>query len=106
MHYCVYLEKEMVTHPSILAWRIPYTDEPGGLQSMGLQRVEYDWNDLACKHALCIAHCLNFSGLSQPRFKLLQNKNETVYRSPPLGSSEYWARNWYSMNPVDCHLEY
>ena len=31
------LEKEMATHPSILAWRIPWTEEPGGLQSMGLQ---------------------------------------------------------------------
>ena len=36
------LEKEMATHSSILAWRIPWTEEPGGLQSMGLQRVEYD----------------------------------------------------------------
>ena len=33
------LEKEMITHCSILAWRIPWTEEPGGLQSMGLQRV-------------------------------------------------------------------
>ena len=33
------LEKEMATHPSILAWRIPWTEEPGELQSMGLQRV-------------------------------------------------------------------
>ena len=32
------LEKEMATHPSILAWRIPWTEEPGGLQSMGSQR--------------------------------------------------------------------
>ena len=33
------LEKEMATHSSILAWRIPWTEEPSGLQSMGLQRV-------------------------------------------------------------------
>ena len=33
------LEKEMATHSSILAWRIPWTEEPGRLQSMGLQRV-------------------------------------------------------------------
>jgi len=33
------LEKELATHSSILAWRIPWTEEPGGLQSMGLQRV-------------------------------------------------------------------
>ena len=36
------LEKEMATHSSILAWRIPWTEEPGGLQSMGSQRVGYN----------------------------------------------------------------
>ena len=36
------LEKEMVTHSSILAWRIPWTEEPGRLQSTGLQRVGHD----------------------------------------------------------------
>ena len=36
------LEKEMATHYSILAWRIPGTEEPGRLQSMGLQRVGHD----------------------------------------------------------------
>ena len=36
------LEKGMVTHSSILAWRIPRTEEPGGLQSMGSQRVGHD----------------------------------------------------------------
>ena len=33
------LEKEMATHSSVLAWKIPWTEEPGGLQSMGSQRV-------------------------------------------------------------------
>ena len=36
------LEKEMATHSSIVAWEIPWTEEPGGLQSMGLQRVRHD----------------------------------------------------------------
>ena len=36
------LEKEMATHSSTLAWRIPWREEPGRLQSMGLQRVGYD----------------------------------------------------------------
>ena len=36
------LEKKMATHSSILAWRIPWTEEPGRLQSMGLQRVGHD----------------------------------------------------------------
>ena len=37
------LEKEMATHSSILAWKIPWTEEHGGLQSMGSQRVRHDW---------------------------------------------------------------
>ena len=36
------LEKGMATHSSILAWRIPWTEEPGGLQSMGSQKVGHD----------------------------------------------------------------
>ena len=36
------LEKELATHSSVLAWKIPLTEEPGGLQSMGLQRVGHD----------------------------------------------------------------
>ena len=36
------LEKEMATHSSILGWRIPWTEEPDGLQSMGSQRVRHD----------------------------------------------------------------
>ena len=36
------LEKEMATYSSILAWKIPWTEEPGRLQSMGLQRVGHD----------------------------------------------------------------
>ena len=40
------LEKGMAPHSSILPWRIPRTEEPGGLQSMGLQRVRHDMNDL------------------------------------------------------------
>ena len=37
------LEKDMAAHSSILAWEIPWTGKPGGLQSMGLQRVRHDW---------------------------------------------------------------
>ena len=41
------LEEEMATHSSILAWKIPWTEELSGLQSMGSQRVEHNW---ACMH--------------------------------------------------------
>ena len=46
------LEKEMAIHSSTLAWRILWTEEPGGLQSIGSHRVRHNWSDLACMHAL------------------------------------------------------
>ena len=46
------LEKEMATHSSVLAWRIPGTGEPGGLPSMGSHRVGHDWSDLAAAESL------------------------------------------------------
>ena len=46
-----FLEKEMATHSSILAWRIRGTEEPGGLPSMGSHRVGHDWSDLAAAAA-------------------------------------------------------
>ena len=55
------LEKEMATHSSVFAWRIPGTGEPGGLPCMGSHRVRHDWSDLAatteapCAQSLCSA---------------------------------------------------
>ena len=62
------LEKEMATHSSVLAWRIPGTGEPGGLPSMGWHRVGHDWSDLAAaanKLSLCSrrTHCLYLPSL-------------------------------------------
>ena len=48
------LEKEMATHSSVLAWRIPGTGEPGGLPSMRSHRVGHDWSDLAAAAILSI----------------------------------------------------
>ena len=45
------LEKEMATHSSVLAWRIPGTGKPGGLPSMGSHKVKHDWSDLAAAAA-------------------------------------------------------
>ena len=46
------LEEDMATHSSVLAWRIPWTEEPGRLQSMGSQRVGHDGSNLAGMHIL------------------------------------------------------
>ena len=58
-------EEEMATHPSILAWRIPWTEDPGRLQSISSQRARHGWNDLACTHIAfnsegVLLHCLAF----------------------------------------------
>ena len=67
------LEKGMATHSSILAWRMPWTEEPGGLQSMRLQRVGHNWvtNIRGCTHMgliltlnFCIQTTLIHSGNS------------------------------------------
>ena len=56
------LEKEMATHSSVLAWRIPGTGEPDGLPSMGSHRVGHDWSDLAAaagrKKDACLLECV------------------------------------------------
>ena len=59
------LEKEMATHSSVLAWRIPGMGEPGGLPSMGSHRVRHDWSDLAAA-AAAAAHA------SKVMLKILQ----------------------------------
>ena len=54
------LEKEMATHSSILAWEIPWTEEPGGLQSIVLQRVRHNFVIKQQQHA----YILNIYGLN------------------------------------------
>ena len=49
------LKKEMATHSSVLAWRIPGTGEPGGLPSVGWHRVGHDWSDLAAAAAAAVS---------------------------------------------------
>ena len=92
-------EKEMATHSSILAWRISGTEEPGGLLSMGLHRVTYDWSDLAAaaaaflpttfwvalqifqKYPSLIILCLNFfyALLLTVKFKSLNTEKESFW---------------------------
>ena len=65
------LEKEMATHSSVLAWRIPGTGEPGGLPFMGSHRVGHDWSNLAAaaatvqlKLVICLWNSLTVQGLT------------------------------------------
>ena len=63
------LEKVMATHSSVLAWRIPGTEEPGGLPSMGSHRVGHDWSDLAAAAAAAAEYMLPIP-LSYPTLQL------------------------------------
>ena len=67
------LENEMATHSSILAWKIPWTEEPGRLQSMGSQRVGHDWATFSlsfCRSTDSL--CVKLSFFSLILFSLLQ----------------------------------
>jgi len=89
------LEKEMGTHSSVLAWRIPGTREPGGLPSMGLHRVGHDGSDLAaaavfhcvCTHIFVVVWSLSRDQLSMTPW--------TVAHQAPLSigfsRQEYWS---------------
>ena len=80
MHH--WLEKEMATHSSVLAWRIPGTGEPGGLPSMGSHRVGHDWSDLAAAEQRTVLG--NFSSLPTSRLCFARNK----------WSSLAWKKAW------------
>ena len=63
------LNEGMATRSSILAWRIPCTEELGGLQSVGLPRVGHDWSDLACTRSIKIQrHHFVHKGLSNQSY--------------------------------------
>ena len=71
------LKKEMATHSSVLAWRIPGTREPGGLPSMGSHRVGHDWSDLAAAAAVAPRHV-----------ESSQTRDRT--RVPCTGTTKHW----------------
>jgi len=66
----------MVTHFSVLAWRIPGMGEPGGLLSMGLHRVGHDWSDLAAAAAAAAAEGINSRITEAKKKKKKENKTK------------------------------
>ena len=81
------LEKEMTTHSSVLAWRIPGTGEPGGLPSVGLHRVRHDWSDLAAAAAAAvyICQCYSFNSshpLVPPLYPQFRSLHLSLYSCP------------------------
>ena len=107
------LEKEMATHSSVLAWRIPGMGEPGGLPSVGSHRVERDWNALAPElHNLCLVLLCFWENRCTERGHDCRSSNRYGGRSPadfPPGvavdpterQKEIWGRRetkWNSVN--------
>ena len=93
------MEKEMATRSSVLAWRIPWTGEPGGLPSMGSHRVGHDWSDAAAAAAAARSGSLYFVAL----FFFLIKKfifwlhHTNIYLSSPTGppgKSLFWLFKW------------
>ena len=71
-----YLKKSWATHSSILAWKIAWTDEPGGLQSMRSQKVRHDW---ATAHTCtCITHTHKYTQILFLKRELRNNQNMKI----------------------------
>ena len=80
------LKKEMATHSSVLAWRIPGTGEPGGLPSMGSHKVRHDWSNLAAAAAVVLIKIYRICSLT------FMSSWETA----PLFFNHYeWHKTWY-----------
>ena len=90
-----HLKKEMATHSSILAWKIPWKEEPGRLQSIGSQRVGHDWRDLAqvCTGPRQGRLSKSWSGITEPGCTEIYDlylcdlyQSHTTVTVPPTGS--------------------
>ena len=80
------LEKEMATHSSVLAWRIPGTGEPGGLLSMGLHRVGHDWSDLAAQSY----NILYVQDIIQNYWEYKETEKFQVLWEKTINRCQYW----------------
>ena len=90
------LEKEMATHSSVLAWKIPGMGEPGGLPSMGWHRVGHDWSDSAAAAAY-LENMFKFT-LSIHLTDLLSIENHSGYISKFIKILKYRYLDLLQMN--------
>ena len=82
------LEKEMATHSSVLAWRIPGMGEPGGLPSMGSHRVGHNWSDLAAVAARGNKFQRNTYHANSPATQ--EHSPELQYTGCPKSHQTHW----------------
>ena len=88
------MEKDMATHSSILAWRIPWTEEPGGLQSMGSQRVRHDQVTNTHKHLTKIGAAAAAAKLLQLCPTLCNSRDSSPQGSPVPGILQARTLEW------------
>ena len=124
------LEKEMATHSSILAWRIPWTEEPGRLQSMGSQRVRQETeqlhlhlvfkglynNSISCLKAVSGLNLLANSVILKCKFRWSTPKSDRLYSLQPKMEKLYtvsrietrswlWLRSWTPYCQIQTQIE-
>ena len=109
------LEKEVAIHSSVLAWRIPGTEDPGGLPSMGSHRVRHNWSDLAAAAGAAGSGCVErhlgppARTWGRPVFHILTYKAQMPLAYPriqentlsdPISSPgdliNHWSKSWDS----------
>ena len=100
------LEKRMVTHSTILAWKIPRTKEPGGLQSMGCQRIRHNWVANFLFYFFRVSLSINkgriySDTLSVYKKTLLRNKNFGL-RWDDIKLNALHPQSWYSRSFANC----
>ena len=101
-----FLEKEMPTHSSILAWKIPWTEDPGRLQSMGWQRVRHDWAtslSLFFSYSYSVLNCCSFVLRKDNDHISSWKKKSEFHRSWPYDIRRKYNWNW---RPVSWSIEY
>ena len=97
----------MATHSSVLAWRIPWTEEPGGLQSMGLQRVGHDWaTSLSLFSPFQIKIIKKWVDPFFPDSKLEWKQSVLVPNPHPLSLVQEWAHGSYQLLRVITYLSW
>ena len=88
------MEKDITTHSNILAWRILWTEDPGGLQSMGLQRVGHDWTT----NTFFLSGILALQPEIKPILPALEGKVSTT---GTIGKSPHLDMLWLPFSPLD-----
>ena len=97
------MEKEMATHSSIHAWKIPWTEEPGGLQSMGSRRVRHNWETSVC---VCVCVLIGRKVMTNPD-SILKSRDITLPTKVPQVKAMvfpvvmYWCESW-TIKKAEC----